>query len=88
MFIVEITYTHPKEAVEAHRQGHKDFVAQGFADGVFITAGPKASKNGGFLLADFADLAACETYMALDPFNAVADIKINEVKLVKDIRAA
>jgi uncharacterized protein YciI len=81
MFIILLTYTKPLTEVDQYLEPHKTWVAQGFADGVFVLSGGQKPRTGGCLLAIGADRGAIETRVAQDPFvlHGVATAQVIEV---------
>lgn len=51
MFIILLSYTRSLEEVDRFLEPHKAWVAQGFADGVFVLSGGQKPRTGGCILA-------------------------------------
>ncbi|MEU7278134.1 YciI family protein [Streptomyces sp. NPDC045431] len=68
MFVLELTYTGPLEAVDAQLDAHMAWVDEHYASGVFIASGRKNPRDGGVLLAVGDDRAHMEKITAADPF--------------------
>lgn len=82
MFIILLSYTKPLEEVDRFLDPHKVWVAQGFADGVFVLSGGQKPRTGGCILALGDDREAIEARAAQDPFvlRGVATAQVIEVK--------
>ncbi|AEI82960.1 hypothetical protein CNE_BB2p01490 (plasmid) [Cupriavidus necator N-1] len=50
MFIVELTYTQPLNAIEARLSEHRRFLDAQYARGLFLVSGPKNPRDGGVIL--------------------------------------
>lgn len=81
MFIIILTYTKPLEEVDRHLADHKDWVKQGFDDGVFVLSGGQRPRVGGALIAIGGDRKAIDDRVQSDPFvrNGVASAQVLEV---------
>ncbi|MCX4885235.1 MULTISPECIES: YciI family protein [unclassified Streptomyces] len=69
MFVLELTYTAPLDAVDALLEAHVAWLDEQFAKGVFLAAGRKEPRDGGIILALFEDRAQAEELTAGDPFS-------------------
>ncbi|PWC12710.1 hypothetical protein B4923_09240 [Brenneria roseae subsp. americana] len=78
MFIVSLTYNKPIEEVEAHLEGHIEWLKRHYAQGIFVASGRKIPRTGGVIFAKTMDRQSLESVLAEDPFNAVADYEIIE----------
>ncbi|CAN5200182.1 YciI family protein [soil metagenome] len=68
MFVLLITYTKPVSEVDAHIEGHRDWLQQHYASGHFLMSGRKEPRTGGVIMATAASRAEIEAIVALDPF--------------------
>ncbi|MFF4349315.1 YciI family protein [Streptomyces sp. NPDC001530] len=68
MFVLELTYTAPLEAVDAALEAHVAWLDEQYAAGVFLASGPKNPRDGGVILAVAEDRARIEEITAGDPF--------------------
>ncbi|WP_369250685.1 YciI family protein [Streptomyces sp. R41] len=68
MFVLELTYTAPLEAVDAALEAHVTWLDKQYAAGVFLASGPKNPRDGGVILAVAEDRARIEEITAGDPF--------------------
>ncbi|MEF2230615.1 MAG: YciI family protein [Pseudodesulfovibrio sp.] len=80
MFIVELTYIRPIEAVEEHLEAHVVYLKEHYAKGVFLASGRKVPRTGGIILARAESERALRDVLALDPFqrNGVAQYAVTE----------
>jgi uncharacterized protein YciI len=68
LFILILEYLAPLDAVDRALDAHRDWVAQGYRDGLFLLSGPKTPRTGGAILAHGSDRAELESRIAQDPF--------------------
>jgi len=68
MFIVDLHYTAPLDAIDAVLEEHAAFLDEGYALGYFIASGRKVPRTGGIILAQTADKAGLEIFLQRDPF--------------------
>ncbi len=68
MFVMELTYTAPVEAVEDHMDAHIAWLDGHYAAGVFLASGRKVPRDGGVVLAGGVSRAEIEEIAAQDPF--------------------
>ncbi|MFF4553042.1 YciI family protein [Streptomyces sp. NPDC001422] len=68
MFVLELTYTAPLEAVDAVLEAHVAWLDQQYAAGSFLASGRKNPRDGGVILAVAEDRARIEEINAGDPF--------------------
>ena len=68
MFIIDLEYLQPVEAVELWLEEHKAFLKQQYADGIFLMSGRKHPRTGGIILAQAGNRAALEALIQQDPF--------------------
>ncbi|MEO0472087.1 MAG: YciI family protein [Bacteroidota bacterium] len=69
MFIVELTYTVPLEAVDQHLEAHIDFLKRQYAAGHFLASGRKVPRSGGIILAQAENQNALQAIIEEDPFH-------------------
>lgn len=68
MFVMELTYTAPVEAVEDEMDAHIAWLDGYYASGVFLASGRKVPRDGGVILAGGVSRAEIEKIAAEDPF--------------------
>ncbi|MET9825365.1 YciI family protein [Streptomyces sp. NPDC006349] len=68
MFVLELSYTAPLEAVDAVLEEHVVWLDGLYEQGVFLASGRKEPRGGGVILAVAADRARIEEITAGDPF--------------------
>lgn len=67
MFVLELTYTAPLDAVDALLEAHVAWLNEQFDKGVFLAAGRKVPRDGGIILALVEDRARAEEITARRP---------------------
>ena len=89
MFIVQLKFSSNKSAAPEFMTAHNEWIAQGFADGVFLCVGSLVPPAGGVLLATDASREELETRVNSDPFvqNNVVTVEISEVHVKKTVPA-
>ncbi|MEV7690952.1 YciI family protein [Streptomyces bungoensis] len=70
MFVLELTYTAPLEAVDAVIPAHTAWLDEQYAKGLFLASGRKNPRDGGVILAVAGTRAEVEEVAAGDPFVA------------------
>ncbi|MET9885726.1 YciI family protein [Streptomyces sp. NPDC006430] len=68
MFVMELTYTAPVEAVEEEMDAHIAWLDGYYASGVFLASGRKVPRDGGVILAHGVSRAEIEKIATEDPF--------------------
>ncbi|MFJ4777015.1 YciI family protein [Streptomyces sp. NPDC088762] len=68
MFVMELTYIAPIEAVEEEMDAHIAWLDGYYAAGVFLASGRKVPRDGGVILAGGVSRAEIEKIAAEDPF--------------------
>ncbi|MEU0410721.1 YciI family protein [Streptomyces griseorubiginosus] len=68
MFVLELTYTAPLDAVDAVLPAHVAWLDEQYARGVFLASGRKNPRDGGVIIAVAEDRARIEEITAGDPF--------------------
>ncbi|MFH8440470.1 YciI family protein [Streptomyces sp. NPDC018026] len=68
MFVLELSYTAPLEAVDALLPDHVAWLDGLYEQGVFLASGRKEPREGGVILAVAGDRARIEEITAGDPF--------------------
>ncbi|MEU7064757.1 YciI family protein [Streptomyces sp. NPDC053429] len=68
MFVMELTYTAPLEAVDAQMDAHVAWLDRYYASGVFLASGRKVPREGGVILAAGISRPEAEKITAEDPF--------------------
>ena len=85
MFIINLTYIEPLEAVEKHLQEHINFLDHYYAEGLFIASGRKNPRTGGIILMQGKNKEAVQEIIRQDPFykNKIAQYEIIEFEASK-----
>ncbi|ROT03155.1 GTP cyclohydrolase [Muribaculaceae bacterium Isolate-037 (Harlan)] len=80
MFIAILTYKKPLSEVDKYLQAHREYLAENYAAGNFITSGPQTPRVGGVIMMRVASREAVDALIKQDPFhiNAIADYQIVE----------
>ena len=80
VYIVELDYTVPIEAVERQLAEHQAFLERHYAAGILLASGPKVPRTGGIILARAARRQDIEEMILQDPFyeHGLASYKISE----------
>ena len=88
MFIINLTYIEPLEAVEKHLEKHIDFLNQYYTKGLFIASGRKNPRTGGIILMRAKNKEAVQEIITHDPFyqNEIAQYEIIEFEVSKYCR--
>jgi uncharacterized protein YciI len=73
MFVLELTYTAPLDAVDALLPDHVAWLDEQYGKGFFLASGRKDPRDGGVILAVAEDRARIEEIVAGDPL-AVAGV--------------
>jgi uncharacterized protein YciI len=68
MFVLELTYNAPLEAVDAVLEEHVVWLDEQYRQGVFLASGRKNPRDGGVIIAVAGDRARIEEITAEDPF--------------------
>ncbi|AZM92088.1 MULTISPECIES: YciI family protein [Streptomyces] len=68
MFVMELSYTAPIEAVEERMDAHLAWLDGYYASGVFLASGRKVPRDGGVILARGVSRGEIEEIAAGDPF--------------------
>ena len=89
MFIVLLKFSNNKAAAAEFMAAHNEWIAQGFADGVFQCVGSLVPAAGGALLALGEGREVLESRVDTDPFvqNDVVIAEIIEVDVKKTVTA-
>ncbi|MFF1408462.1 YciI family protein [Streptomyces sp. NPDC058289] len=85
MFVMELTYTAPVEAVEEEMDAHIAWLDGYYAAGIFLASGRKVPRDGGMILAGGVSRAEIERIAAGDPFTVagVCTYRITEFLATK-----
>ena len=80
MFIIELIYKVPLEAIDAHMKAHVSYLGKYYDAGVFMTWGRKAPRDGGIILAVAESKKEVEKIIKEDPFykHNLADFRFIE----------
>lgn len=81
MFVVMLEFTAARSNAGAFLEGHRAWLARGFADGVFLLAGSLAADAGGAVLATGETREALRMRLDADPFVAdgIVEARIVEI---------
>lgn len=85
MFVLELTYTVPLEAVDAVLPDHVKWLEEQYEKGLFIASGRKNPRDGGVILAVAESRARIDDTVAGDPFVAagVTSYRVTEFVATK-----
>ena len=85
MFIVNLTYIKPLDAVEKYLEKHINFLNQYYTKGLFIASGRKNPRTGGIILMRAENKDAVQEIIAHDPFyqNKIAQYDVIEFEASK-----
>ncbi|WP_431988215.1 YciI family protein [Streptomyces parvulus] len=85
MFVLELSYTAPLEAVDAVLPDHVAWLDELYERGVFLTSGRKEPRDGGVIVAVAGDRARMEEIAAGDPFvrAGVCEYRVTEFVATK-----
>ncbi len=80
MFIIELTYIKPIEAVESALEAHIAFLNRYYDLGVFVCSGRKNPRTGGIIICNVEGQEALQSVISEDPFyqNEIAEYKVIE----------
>ncbi|MDQ0765739.1 YciI family protein [Streptomyces canus] len=68
MFVLELTYTAPLDAVDAVLPAHVAWLDEQYERGVFLASGRKNPRDGGVIIAVAEDHSRIQEIVAGDPF--------------------
>ena len=82
MFVIELVYTAPLAAIDAHMAAHVTFLKKYYAAGNFLVSGRKVPRDGGIILAVGKTRQHIEKIVEEDPFHAhgLAEFRIIEFR--------
>ncbi|GIP21920.1 YciI family protein [Paenibacillus sp. J22TS3] len=85
MFIINLTYRQPLEAVNQYLGEHGQFLDRHYRAGRFIFSGRKVPRTGGIILAKAASREELEGILKEDPFHqqGLAEYDITEFHITK-----
>ncbi|MEV6087043.1 YciI family protein [Streptomyces parvulus] len=85
MFVLELSYTAPLEAVDAVLPDHVAWLDELYERGVFLASGRKEPRDGGVIVAVAGDRARMEEIAAGDPFvrAGVCEYRVTEFAATK-----
>lgn len=80
MFIAILTYKKPLSEVDLFLAAHREYLAEHYAAGDFITSGTQTPRIGGVIMIKAENRTAVDDIIAKDPFNinGIADYQIVE----------
>jgi uncharacterized protein YciI len=70
MFVVTLTYIADLTEIDAARDDHMAYLAEGYAAGAFLASGRQEPRVGGVILAQAKDRSELDAWIAKDPFHA------------------
>ncbi|HYD67194.1 YciI family protein [Azospirillum sp.] len=81
LFIIDLTYVAPLDAVDAHLDEHVRFLERGYAEGLFLVSGPKVPRSGGVIIARAESRETLMAALAQDPFHrhGLAEYAVTEM---------
>lgn len=81
MFIIFLKFAENKAKAKELMEAHKQWIQQGFKDGVFLMVGSIKPESGGAILAHNTSLEALEKRLQEDPFvsEKVVSTEVTEV---------
>ncbi|MEU6770024.1 YciI family protein [Streptomyces sp. NPDC046759] len=87
MFVLELTYTAPLDAVDALLPDHVAWLEEQYEKGLFLASGRKSPRDGGVILAVAEDRARIEEIVAGDPFHVggVCTYRVTEFLATKTV---
>ncbi|EST35284.1 YciI family protein [Streptomyces roseochromogenus] len=87
MFVLELTYTAPLDAVDALLPDHVAWLEEQYEKGFFLASGRKNPRDGGVILAVAEDRSRIEEIVAGDPFTAggVCTYRVTEFVATKTV---
>lgn len=68
MFLILLTYLKPLTEVDAWVVQHRNYLDQGYTQGLLLASGPRIPRIGGVLLSACETLAPLEDFFVHDPF--------------------
>ncbi|MEU9924871.1 YciI family protein [Streptomyces griseoluteus] len=85
MFVLELTYTAPLDAVDAALAAHVAWLDEQYDKGLFLASGRKNPRDGGVILAVADSRAQIEAVVAEDPFvtAGVCEYRVTEFTATK-----
>lgn len=80
MFIAILTYQKSLDEVDKYLAAHREYLAEHYAAGDFISSGPQTPRVGGVIMIKADNREAVNAILAEDPFhiNGIADYQIVE----------
>lgn len=86
MYVVELTYLKPLDAIDVHLEAHRKYLEANYAREIFLASGPKNPRNGGVILASGRiDRSELDAILEQDPFkqNGLASYHVIDFAPVK-----
>jgi len=81
MFIISLKFGANKARAGEFMTAHRDWIGQGFADGVFLLVGNLEPGQGGAILAHGGSRASIEARIAQDPFVAQGVVNVDLLEI-------
>lgn len=82
MFVVLLRFSNNRSRASDFLEGHKRWIDQGFADGVFLLAGSIQANQGGGLLAHHTTRSELQARVDDDPFVAEDVVTAEIIEIV------
>ncbi|MFD2206398.1 YciI family protein [Kiloniella antarctica] len=85
MFVIQLKFSDNKSQASQFMDGHKEWIKQGFNDGVFLVVGSLQPNLGGGILAHATTMAELQNRVSQDPFVAqnIVTTEISEITPAK-----
>ena len=86
MYVVELTYLKPLDAIETHLEAHRQYLDAQCAREVFLASGPKNPRDGGVILASGkVSRPELDAILEQDPFrqHGLASYRVIDFAAVK-----
>ncbi|MHA1067160.1 YciI family protein [Enterobacter ludwigii] len=79
---VTLTYLTQPDAISAHLDAHKKWLARGFNEGKILFAGPLSNGAGGYILFQGKDVSEIHNFLKDDPFiiHSIADAEVMSIE--------
>jgi len=88
IYVVTLSYLRPLDDVNAHFDGHREWLVQHIKAGRILLTGPLEPRTGGLLLVSVADRAELDRMMSEDPFVIHRLVEIEVKAFTPALRAA
>ena len=80
IFVILVTYEKPIEEVEGHLEAHREFLAEGYKNGILMMSGGQNPRIGGVIVGRFNSKEEANEFISKDPFfiHSVAKYELTE----------